>query len=303
MPEGMELAARMAQELAERAKEAGGGTLARHAEDVVRQGRDGTASWEGQRLSTHFQPIFSVRRGACHGYEALLRAEDERLGSAVSPQDLFGQLSPGSRVRLDWICRALHLRNFATVDRGERMLFLNILPDAALSDAVCATEFADLIRYYGLAPRRVCVEILEASCADEGMLREAVAAYRDMGLTIAMDDFGIGRSNFDRIVSIRPDIVKIDRSVLVDAVGDDKAREALPGMVKLLHDAGARVAAEGIESAAEALVAVSSGADFLQGFYFARPRPNLLDETFSERILHELLRVREARAARARVVG
>ena len=303
MPEGMELAARMAQELAERAKEAGGGSLARHAEDVVRQGRDGTASWEGQRLATHFQPIFSVRRGACYGYEALLRAEDEHLGTSVPPQELFGRVSPGSRVRLDWVCRALHLRNFATVDRGERTLFLNVFPDAALSDAVCATEFADLIRYYGLAPRRVCVEILETACADEGLLREAVAAYRDMGVTIAMDDFGIGRSNFDRIVSIRPDIVKIDRSVLVDAVGDEKARESLPGIVKLLHDAGASVAAEGIESAAEALVALSSGADYLQGFYFARPRPNLVDEVFSERILHELLRMRQARASRTKVAG
>lgn len=303
MPEGMELAARMAAELAERAREAGGGSLARQAEDVVRQGRDGAAAWEGHRLVTHFQPIFSVRRGACHGYEALLRATDDHTGTGVPPQELFGRVSPGARVRLDWVCRALHLRNFATVDRGERTLFLNVFPEAALSDAVCATEFADLIRYYGLSPRRVCVEILETACADEGMLREAVAAYRDMGVTIAMDDFGIGRSNFDRIAAIRPDIVKIDRSVLVDAVGDEKAHEALPGMVKLLHDAGARVAAEGIESAAEALVAASSGADYLQGFYFARPRPDLLDETFSERILQELLRVRASRAARARVVG
>lgn len=302
MPEGMELAVAAALAAARRDDQECG-ALARHAEDVVRQGRDGTTSWEGHRLGTHFQPIFSVRRGACSGYEALLRAEDARTGGPVPPTRLFEQSRGDERVRLDWICRALHLRNFATVDRGDRTLFLNVFPEAALRDAHCVSEFADLVRYYGMAPRRVCVEILETDCADEGLLREAVAAYRDMGVTIAMDDFGVGRSNFDRIVSIRPDIVKIDRSVLADAVGDVKAREALPGIVKLLHDAGARVAAEGIESAAEALVAVTSGADYLQGFYFARPRPNLVDEAFSERILHELLRMREAKAARAKVAG
>jgi len=302
MPEGMDHAVAAALAHA-RPEDPGCGTLARHAEDVVRQGRDGSAAWQGHRLATHFQPIFSVRRGACSGYEALLRAEDGRNGAAIPPTRIFEQASGAERVRLDWVCRALHLRNFATVDRGDRTLFLNVFPEAALHDAHCVSEFADLVRYYGMAPRRICVEILETDCADEGLLREAVAAYRDMGVTIAMDDFGIGRSNFDRITSIRPDIVKIDRSVLVDAVGDAKARENLPNVVKLLHDAGARVAAEGIESAAEALVALSSGADYLQGFYFARPRPNLVDEAFSERILHELLRMREATAARTRAVG
>jgi EAL domain-containing protein (putative c-di-GMP-specific phosphodiesterase class I) len=301
MPEGMELAVRGDAEA--RADNLECGALARHAEDVVRQGREGAASWDGHRLATHFQPIFSVRRGACSGYEALLRVHDLQKDVAVPPTRLFERAEAALRVRLDWICRALHLRNFATVDRGDRTLFLNVFPEAALHDARCVAEFADLVRYYGLSPRRVCVEILETDCTDEGLLREAVAAYRDMGVTIAMDDFGVGRSNFDRIASIRPDIVKIDRSVLVDAVGDQKAREALPGIVKLLHDAGSKVAAEGVESAAEALLAVTSGADFLQGFYFARPRANLADETFSERILHELLRVREARTARARVVG
>jgi EAL domain-containing protein (putative c-di-GMP-specific phosphodiesterase class I) len=299
MAEGMLLAERTADE---GAPEPGCGSFARHAEDVVRQGRDGAAAWRGHRLATHFQPIFSVRQGACHGHEALLRAERGPDGAPVPPQQLFDGTEREDRIRLDWLCRALHLRNFARIDRGERSLFLNVFPEAALSDARCVTEFADLVRYYGLSPRRVCVEILETECADEGLLREAVAAYRDVGVTIAMDDFGVGRSNFDRIVSLRPDIVKIDRSVLVDAVGDAKARAALPGIVRLLHDAGAQVAAEGIESAVEALVAVDAGADFLQGSYFARPRADLLDEAFSERILGELLRVRESKA-RLRAVG
>jgi EAL domain-containing protein (putative c-di-GMP-specific phosphodiesterase class I) len=113
-----------------------------------------------------------------------------------------------------------------------------------------------------------------------------------MGASIAMDDFGIGRSNFDRIVSLRPDLVKIDRSVLIDAVGDVKARRMLPAVIELLHEAGAEVAIEGIETASEALIAMEAGADHLQGYYFAKPAAVLPEESFTKRILAELLRMR-----------
>lgn len=267
-------------------------SLSRIAEDVVRAGRGESLLWEGVTLRTHFQPIYSVQRTGCLGYEALVRAADGN-GAAIRPEQLFAaDLARDNGKLLDWICRALHLRNFATLDPGNRTLFINVHPEAAVSDANCARDFADLIHYYGLVPKRVCVEILESSCADEGLLREAVACYRALGATIAMDDFGVGRSNFDRIVALRPDVVKIDRSVLNDAVGDEKARRMLPAVIELLHEAGAEVAVEGIESAHEALIAMDSGADHLQGYYFAHPSAALPDETLINRIFAKLLRMR-----------
>ena len=166
-----------------------------------------------------------------------------------------------------------------------------------MKEARSTRDFAELVRFYGLAPERVCVEILEGVCADEGLLREAVCAYRALGCSIAMDDFGVGRSNFDRIVALRPDVVKIDRSVLTDAVGDRKSRRMLPSIIELLHEAGAEVAIEGIESANEALLAMDSGADLLQGFHFAAPSAKPPDDPLTQRILSELLRMRGARLA------
>lgn len=270
-------------------------SLSRIAEELVRAGRGESLHWEGVTLWTHFQPIYSVRRAGCLGYEALIRAADG-AGTVIRPERLFTSvLADGKDKLLDWICRALHLRNFATLDPGNRTLFINVHPESAVSDSNCTRDFADLIHYYGLAPKRLCVEILESSCADEGLLREAVACYRALGATIAMDDFGVGRSNFDRIVALRPDVVKIDRSVLNDAVGDDKARRMLPAVVELLHEAGAEVAIEGIESANEALIAMDSGADLLQGYYFAHPSAALTDESLVNRIFGELLRMRGGR--------
>jgi EAL domain-containing protein (putative c-di-GMP-specific phosphodiesterase class I) len=272
-------------------------SLSRIAEDLVRSGRGDSLHWQGVTLASHFQPIYSVREAGCIGFEALIRAHDAH-GDAVRPERLFAQVyADGDGILLDWICRAMHLRKFATVDPGDRKLFINVNPEAAVKDARNVRDFAELVRFYGLAPDRVCVEILEGACADEGLLREAVAAYRALGASIAMDDFGVGRSNFDRIVALRPDVVKIDRSVLTAAVGDRKARLMLPSIIELLHEAGAEVAIEGVESGNEALLAMDSGADLLQGFHFAAPSATLPDDSLTQRILAELLRMRGTKLA------
>lgn len=275
-------------------------SLSRIAEDLVRAGSGDAVRWQGLTLRSYVQPIYSVATGAGVGFEALVRATDAQ-GTPMRPAALFERAyRDGDGVLLDWICRALHLRRFATIDRGDRKLFLNVHPEAALRDAKRIREFADLVRYYGLDPRRLCVEILEAPCADEAMLREAAHAYREMGATIALDDFGLGRSNFDRIMGMHPEMVKIDRGMLGRAVGEARARRMLPSIVGLLHEAGSEVVIEGVESASDALAAIEAGADHVQGFHFAAPSAQVPDEKLTRAILGELLRMRGPRLA---VVG
>lgn len=265
-----------------------GRSLAHAAEELVRAGGGTSFAWEGARLSTHFQPIYCVRREACLGFEALVRAVDSD-GIAIRSEEFFARAHSGGRALLDWACRALHLRSYASVDPGDRTLFINVHPEAAVRDARRSRDFAELIRYYGLTPKRVCVEILEASCSDEGLLREAVAAYRDLGASVAMDDFGVGSSNFDRIARLRPDLVKIDKSILAAAVGKDKACRLLPTMIELLHECQVRVAIEGIESHAAAVAALDARADYLQGYYFAEPQARLTGTVPGTAILDRLL--------------
>lgn len=264
----------------------------RLAEDLVRAGQGEALEWEGVTLRSRFQPIYSPRRAACVGHEALARAADP-IGRFLPTESVFGVVAGARRVFLDRICRALHLRNFATLDPGEGTLFVNVRPEAAVSDVSCLREYEGLIRYYGLVPRRVCMEIVESHCEDEGLLREAVAAYRAMGSSIAIDDFGTGRSNFDRIVTLRPDMVKLDRSMLVEAMGRSRASSRLAPMIRMLQESGAQVVMEGIESPEEALVAIDAGADLLQGNYFAAPASTLADDRYTASVLHRLWGMRE----------
>jgi EAL domain-containing protein (putative c-di-GMP-specific phosphodiesterase class I) len=252
--------------------------IARAAEDLVRASGGPALLWEDCTVNSHFQPIYCVRRQSCFGFEALARAVDAS-GNAVACHDFFGRHSGERRALLDWACRVMHLRNYATVDPGDRTLFLNVHPESAVRDLRCGPELVKLIRYYGLVPKRVCLEILEHPCSDEEALRDAVERYRSFGIAIAIDDFGVSASNLDRVKLLRPDLVKIDRSVT----------HLLPTIVGLLHELDVRVAVEGVETPEAAAATVDAGADYIQGYYFAQPAPALANESRGRELLDRLI--------------
>ncbi len=222
-------------------------------------------------LGSHFQPIFSVAEQRCIAYEGLLRATN-LAGQAMKPETVFAvSADHQEELFLDWLCRGLHLRNFSNISEPDDLVFLNAYPEAAVEDPHHPQVFAGLMEFYGVSPKNVVVEILETGVSDEAQLVDAVKLYRKLGCKIAIDDFGIGYSNFDRLWRLRPDFVKIDRSVTVSAVRETHAKLVLANMVKLIHECGAKVVVEGIETRDEALTALEVGADFLQGYYFARP--------------------------------
>lgn len=241
------------------------------------------------RMATSFQPLYSVHSASLAGYEALARPVTA-AGEPIGPAAYFAAHSGFELPRIDRECRRAHLSRFVTLDDGAGFLYLNIHPRALLADAIA--DLRSELALHGLAPARVCIEVLEEDSGDEGLLAEAVAACRHAGIRVAMDDFGIARSNFDRVAALAPDFVKIDRSLLNEAVGCAKARRLLPSVVRLLHEAGTQVVVEGIEEAPEALCAIEAGADFVQGYYFGVPRPSLVQDPMAVDLICRLKRLR-----------
>jgi len=258
----------------------------REAEALVRSAQAGPVRWEHLRLSTHFQPIFCVRRARCVAYEALARGSDAH-DRALAAVEVF-EATPGARhILLDWTLRALHLRSFARFDPGDRMLHLNVQGPAALTDLPEAREFASLIRYYGVAPGRVCIELTDGGMVDFGTLRDAVAAYGSLGATVALTDIVEKDGGVERAVHLRPPLVKIDASRLAPPAA--AGRDSLSESIRRLNRVGTRVTIEGIENAPIARLAVLAGADYLQGFHFGLPAPGLPDELEGQRKLLDAL--------------
>src|SRR5262245_19085451 len=232
--------------------------------------------FQGMRLSSHFQTVFSLAHGRAVGYEGLLRAIN-RDNRPTPPLDAFGIAErSGQIVLLDRLARAIHARNFAAQPSGASWLFLNIHPHVIVHGLTHhGPFFAELLESCGIAPSRVVIEVLEAALLEDAPLADALAYYRGLGCLIAIDDFGAGHSNLDRIWRLKPDIVKLDRALVSQASEDRTARQMLPRVVAMLHEAGSLVLMEGVETEAQAMIAMDAESDFVQGHFFAPPSPEL----------------------------
>jgi len=229
------------------------------------------AKFHDYRIQSAFQPIFSFAHGRPVGYEGLARARSS-ADAPVSPGELFASAGTlEDTVFLDRLLRALHLANFNDPAFEQAWLFLNISPATVINGRVWGPFFKEMLQTFGMPPRRVVVEITENETPDERVLEDAARYYKDIGCLVAIDDFGAGHSNFNRIWRLKPDIIKLDRQMVAQAALDPAARRGLLGIAGLLHEIGALVLAEGIETEEEARVVVQAEVDLLQGYFLQRP--------------------------------
>ncbi|WP_292252928.1 EAL domain-containing protein [Marinospirillum sp.] len=223
------------------------------------------------RVHSHFQPIISLTHRRVVGYEALLRAQNAN-GQTCSPLDAFNRALVENRVeRFDRECIASHLLNFGQMDTENQWLFLNLRSETIQPHNHRADLLEKFLRRRGLGCERMVLEILEDAVSDPAQLQDFVSHYKESGFLIAIDDFGTGASNFDRIWQLEPHIVKLDRSMLVNARNNPRRQRWLSRCVALLRETGALVLLEGVETEDDALLTLDSEADLAQGFYFARP--------------------------------
>ncbi|GBG13345.1 diguanylate phosphodiesterase [Novimethylophilus kurashikiensis] len=220
------------------------------------------------RISSVFQPIYSISHRRIVGHEGLMRATVN--DKAVPPLNLLGNVAETESVFLDRLCRALHVHNYQ-MGEEDRWLFLNVSADVINRRRDHEPFFSELLHRYNIEPRRIVVEIVEGFIPDFRLLTEAVEFYRNAGCVVAIDDFGAEASDIERIWRASPDIVKLDRKLIAAAEFNIKARRILQATVALIHESGSLALLEGVENEAQANIALDSGADMVQGFFFARP--------------------------------
>jgi EAL domain-containing protein (putative c-di-GMP-specific phosphodiesterase class I) len=270
---------------------------------VVASVGSNSSRWEAFTLRSAYQPIYSLSHQRLVGHEALLRALDAG-GRSVFPADMFAACTSVQQLRsLDDACRATHARGFAAARESAQWLFLNVdaslfSPDSrlgpveAMKKTLAATD---------LMPHEVVVELLEGALPDNPDFERWTRELKESGFLIALDDFGAGHSNFDRVFRVQPNIVKLDRSVIARAGADRTVRRVTTQMISLLHECGALVLVEGVETTHEAAIALDADADFVQGYHFGRPEATMRSVEAPNEALRDVWDSCDARAALERI--
>lgn len=208
------------------------------------------------------QPIVNLSTGRLVGLEALARFRDGRAADLW-----FGEArQTGQCMELDGVAFRAALALLPRLPAG-CYLSINATPELLLSGDVTR----ELLAAAGSLERLV-VEITEhARIADYDEVHSAVAPLRERGVRIAVDDTGAGYASLAHVLQLRPDIVKVDRSLIKDITNDPARRSLITALVLLALNLDASITGEGVQTASELATLATLGVDTGQGYFLARP--------------------------------
>lgn len=235
-------------------------------------------------LFPNYQPIVSVLKKKIIGYEGLIRGINRADNSIVLPNEIFSaKAGIKEKTRLDRLCREMCLRGAKTIfeKSGDICIFIN-LEVSTISHVLPSFNLLNQVIKYDINPRNVVIEINESKTNNIYSLMRFIEEYKKKGFLIALDDVGTGFSNFERITLVKPDILKIDRTLVQDIDKSYYKQEVFRGLVRLANKIRALVVAEGIETYEEAIRCIEYDAHFLQGYYFEKP--HVFEDLFVDKI-------------------
>jgi len=224
------------------------------------------------RLTTHLQPI--VRTAApdeVFGYECLMRglAPD---GELILPGVMYTAATEAKLLfQLDLAARLAAIQTAHRQGISAR-IFINFVPTSIYDPAFCLRSTVRAIEAAGIAPEQVVFEAVESEeVRDTGHLLNVLSYYRNAGFQVALDDLGSGYGSLTLLTQLRPDFVKLDMA-LIRGVDQDPFKAILASkLLEAAHDGGIQTIAEGVETVGEWRWLRDHGADFAQGYLFARP--------------------------------
>ncbi|MBE6643769.1 MAG: EAL domain-containing protein [Ruminococcaceae bacterium] len=232
----------------------------------------------------YFQPVYSVRTKRFSSMETLLRLH-EPDGTSISPGEFIpiaertGLIVPITWFVINEVCRA-----FSENRAFDDMLVSINLPTQMLISDGFRQKLNDVVDSYGISHHRIAFEFTERVVFDDLRIAEYnMSKLTEDGYVFYLDDFGVGYSNFNCIMRLPIQTVKLDMSITATAdtmMGDCNLVKIL---ADFFHDMNLGVTAEGVESEEQAEVLESYGIDYIQGYYFAKPMPVKQTASFLKR--------------------
>jgi EAL domain-containing protein (putative c-di-GMP-specific phosphodiesterase class I) len=230
---------------------------------------------DNDELLLHFQPIFRLPAGEIVAAEALLRWSDPERG-LVPPLDFIpaaeytGMIEPIGH----WVVETCCAQVAAWREAGlEVPVSFNVSPRQFRDPSFVEVVEREVERH-GIPATALIVEVTESVAMREPACVEPVLdRLRDLGVRLAIDDFGAGYSSLARLRDLDVDLLKIDRTFLAEAATDGRAGDLVGAALDLASALGMTAVAEGVETEQQRAFLVERGCALAQGFHLARPLP------------------------------
>ncbi|MEM6703887.1 MAG: EAL domain-containing protein [Acidobacteriota bacterium] len=262
------------------AKARGGNRYRLYQPDMHRQSlerlrieNDLRAAIESRKLLLHYQPQVSLANGAMTGVEALVRWPGTHgiryPGEFLDIAEESGLIMPLGNLVLHEASR--QSSRLASDIRGR--IAVNVSA-RQLSDPSFVQNVTRTLAEYDVEPKRLEIELTESAIMEDPTgAAKMFGELKELGVQIAIDDFGIGYSSFSHLKDLPIDKLKIDRSFVQTCDSDRSNQAILRSLVAMAHHLDLEVVAEGVETEAQADFLRSCECDQAQGFYFGYPVP------------------------------
>ena len=221
------------------------------------------------KIVSYFQPIVD-KNGNVFKYESLVRLIEED-GSVMSP---FFFLDVAKQAKYYTQITSIVLRNsFNILNKIENGVTINISAIDIEKENV-REEIYELLVKVGECANRITFELLEdEEVKDFEVIRTFIEYVKSCGVKIAIDDFGSGYSNYERLLDFQPDIIKIDGSLIKNIESSAFSVSVVKSVIFFAKEQGMEIVAEYVENKEIFDILVELGVDYFQGYYFGKPEP------------------------------
>ncbi|OOM16327.1 putative bifunctional diguanylate cyclase/phosphodiesterase [Clostridium saccharobutylicum] len=230
---------------------------------------------ESNEFYVVFQPKVSLDNSLVNGFEALARWNSKEFG-LVSPGE-FIPIAESSKMIIpigNFVLEEVFKKTKCLLNEGNDNFKIAVnLSEMQLREDIVLSEFKRLIKKYNISPRYIEVEITESMLMksfDKNV--KILKDIKDLGISIALDDFGTGYSSLNYLTKLPIDVLKIDRSFVIDLVSNPKSKCIVENIINLSHQLGIKVVAEGVEDGFQVEYLKTILCDIVQGYYFSKPR-------------------------------
>lgn len=221
-----------------------------------------------------FQPKVVLQDSTVNGFEALLRWKSKELGN-VSPMEFIPvaestrMIIPIGRFVLEEVFKKV--KNLLNEGHDDFKVAVNF-SEVQFRYSNIIDDFKTFIKKYNVPSKYIEVEITESmlmKTCDENI--EQLNKIKSLGISVALDDFGTGYSSFNYLTKLPIDVLKIDRSFVIDLLNDKKSRCIVEAIIELSHELGINVVAEGVEEEKQVEYLKGILCDVVQGYYYSKP--------------------------------